>query len=65
MIIKIKANGFNETGKLISIKVTRKKINGVYGERLTLKYLGEAFFPYDDIQIVHMTDEEKQMPVEI
>ena len=63
MIITIKSPGFNETGKLMAIKVTRKKINGVYG--MTFNGLEEAFFPYDDIRILHMSDEEKQMPVEI
>ena len=65
MIIKIKAAGFRETGRLIAIKVTRKKINGVFGKRLTLPNTDETFFPYEQIQILEMTDEEKRMSIEI
>lgn len=62
MLIVVKKEGLSETGKLMAIKILRKKINGVHA--MTYKGIDEAFFPYEDIKIMWMSEEEKQMPID-
>ena len=62
MVIKIKALGFAESGSTYTIKVTRKKLNGIYG--ICSGKEEETFFPYDIIQIIQVDDDEKKMSVE-
>ena len=63
MIIKITAIGFNDSGKVFSVKVTRRKINGFYG--IPCGGEDEAFFPNDQIQVLQMDEDEKRLPVEL
>ena len=55
----VTASGCNDKGKLYDVSIVAKKLNG-YWVNLNGAF---AFVCSDDIQIVHMTDEEQAMPV--
>ena len=55
-----KGRGFNDEGQTFTARLIAKKLNGYIVEGIEG---GEAFLPFEDIKVIEISNDEKQIGV--